>query len=91
MTKSTPIVINASATDASSSDLGSGANVSENHLSRALSEDTLMNFVEGRIALLLEGGYNLDSIAKSTHACVEVLLEDEPIVGSSEAYLFEFT
>ncbi|RYR31769.1 hypothetical protein Ahy_B01g056669 isoform C [Arachis hypogaea] len=51
----------------------------------------LMNFAEGRIALILEGGYNLDSIAKSTHACVEVLLEDEPIVGSSEAYPFEST
>ncbi|QHO51546.1 hypothetical protein HN51_003202 [Arachis hypogaea] len=51
----------------------------------------LMNFAEGRIALILEGGYNLDSIAKSAHACVEVLLEDEPIVGSSEAYPFEST
>ncbi|MED6119857.1 Histone deacetylase 5 [Stylosanthes scabra] len=51
----------------------------------------LMNFAEGRIALILEGGYNLDSIAKSMHACVEVLLEDEPIVGSSEAYPFEST
>ncbi|KAK7265858.1 hypothetical protein RJT34_33482 [Clitoria ternatea] len=51
----------------------------------------LMNFAEGRIVLILEGGYNLDSIAKSTHACLEVLLEDKPVVGSSEAYPFEST
>ena len=32
-----------------------------------------------------EGGYyNLDSIAKSSLACVQVLLQDKPIQGSSE-------
>ncbi|KAG4930127.1 hypothetical protein JHK82_047194 [Glycine max] len=41
ITKSVPVAISASAADASSSDLGSSANASENHLSRALSEDTL--------------------------------------------------
>ncbi|KAK7330295.1 hypothetical protein VNO77_24485 [Canavalia gladiata] len=51
----------------------------------------LMNFAEGRIVLILEGGYNLDSIAKSMHACLEVLLEDKPVIGSSEAYPFEST
>ncbi|XP_061364945.1 histone deacetylase 5 isoform X1 [Gastrolobium bilobum] len=51
----------------------------------------LMNFAEGRIVLVLEGGYNLDSIAKSMHACLEVLLEDKPVIGSSEAYPFEST
>lgn len=51
----------------------------------------LMNFAEGRIALVLEGGYNLDSIAKSMHACLEVLLEDKSLSGSSEAYPFEST
>lgn len=51
----------------------------------------LMNFAEGRIVLVLEGGYNLDSIAKSMHACVEVLLEDKPLMGSSEARPFEST
>jgi histone deacetylase 6 len=51
----------------------------------------LMDLAEGRIALVLEGGYNLDSIAKSMHACLEVLLEDTPLVGSSEAYPFEST
>jgi histone deacetylase 6 len=51
----------------------------------------LMDLAEGRIALVLEGGYNLDSIAKLMHACLEVLLEDKPLVGSSEAYPFEST
>ncbi|KAJ1421823.1 Ureohydrolase domain superfamily [Sesbania bispinosa] len=51
----------------------------------------LMNFAEGKIALILEGGYNLDSIAKSMHACIEVLLEDKALIGSSEAYPFEST
>jgi histone deacetylase 6 len=32
----------------------------------------LMDLAEGGIALVLEGGYNLDSIAKSMHACLEV-------------------
>ncbi|KAG5039409.1 hypothetical protein JHK85_011885 [Glycine max] len=53
--------------------------------------EKLMNFAEGRIVLILEGGYNLDSIAKSMHACLEVLLEDKPVIGSSEAYPFEST
>ncbi|KAL1335084.1 hypothetical protein HN51_064044 [Arachis hypogaea] len=55
MTKSTPVAINAPAADASSSDLGSGANVSENHLSRALSEDTL----DYEAMMLDMGGPNL--------------------------------
>ncbi|CAL0307183.1 unnamed protein product [Lupinus luteus] len=53
--------------------------------------EKLMNFAEGRIALVLEGGYNLDSIANSMHACVEVLLEGKPVTESSEAYPFEST
>ncbi|KAL6183020.1 hypothetical protein ACLB2K_044431 [Fragaria x ananassa] len=51
----------------------------------------LMNFANGKIVLALEGGYNFESIAKSMLACVEVLLEDKPIIGSSEAYPFEST
>lgn len=51
----------------------------------------LMEFAQGKIVMALEGGYNLDSIAKSSLACVQVLLEDEPIQGSSEAYPFEST
>ncbi|KAF5477151.1 hypothetical protein F2P56_003823 [Juglans regia] len=51
----------------------------------------LMSFAQGKIVLALEGGYNLDSIANSALACVEVLLEDKPIAGSSEAYPFEST
>lgn len=41
--------------------------------------------------MALEGGYNLVSLANSVLACVEVLLEDKPIAGSSEAYPFEST
>ncbi|KAG7955052.1 hypothetical protein I3843_11G051400 [Carya illinoinensis] len=51
----------------------------------------LMSFAQGKIVLALEGGYNLDSIANSALACVEVLLEDKPIAGSTEAYPFEST
>ena len=51
----------------------------------------LMNFAQGKIVLALEGGYNLDSIANSVLACMQVLLENKPINGSSEAYPFEST
>lgn len=50
-----------------------------------------MKFAQGKIVLALEGGYNLDSIANSALACMEVLLEDMPIKGSSKAYPFEST
>jgi len=50
-----------------------------------------MNFAEGRIVLILEGGYNLDSIARSMHACLEVLLKDKPVIRSLEAYPFQST
>lgn len=55
ITKSAPVTISASAADASSSDLGSSANASENHLSRALSEDTL----DYEAMILDMGGQNL--------------------------------
>lgn len=32
----------------------------------------------GKLMLALEGGYNVDAIVKSAHACVEVLVGDEP-------------
>ncbi|KAJ9677580.1 hypothetical protein PVL29_022522 [Vitis rotundifolia] len=51
----------------------------------------LIEFAEGKIIMALEGGYNLVSLANSVLACVEVLLEDKPIAGSSEAYPFEST
>ena len=51
----------------------------------------LMEFAQGKIVMALEGGYNLDSIAKSSLACVQVLLEDNPIQGSSEAIPFMST
>ncbi|XP_027331297.1 CCR4-NOT transcription complex subunit 10 isoform X2 [Abrus precatorius] len=55
ITKSAPVAISASAADASSSDLGSSATASENHLSRALSEDTL----DYEAMILDMGGQNL--------------------------------
>ncbi|KAL2338412.1 hypothetical protein Fmac_012858 [Flemingia macrophylla] len=55
ITKSAPVVITASAADVPSSDLGSNANSSENHLSRALSEDTL----DYEAMILDMGGQNL--------------------------------
>lgn len=51
----------------------------------------LMEFAQGKIVMALEGGYNLDSLANSVLACVEVLVEDKPLTGSSEAYPFEST
>lgn len=41
--------------------------------------------------MALEGGYNLNSIAKSVHACVEVLLDGKPISGLLEVSPFEST
>ncbi|KAJ4872002.1 Histone deacetylase 5 [Raphanus sativus] len=51
----------------------------------------LMEFAQGKIVMALEGGYNLDSTAKSSLACVQVLLEDKPIQGSCEAMPFMST
>lgn len=39
--------------------------------------------------MALEGGYDKVSIANSVQACMEVLLKQKPIIGSSEAYPFE--
>ncbi|KDE04664.1 hypothetical protein MVLG_04888 [Microbotryum lychnidis-dioicae p1A1 Lamole] len=33
---------------------------------------------DGKLVLALEGGYNVESVVKSAHACVEVLVGDEP-------------
>lgn len=38
--------------------------------------------------MALEGGYNLNSLANSVEACVEVLLQDKPVIRSLEAYPF---
>ncbi|KAK9669127.1 hypothetical protein RND81_13G111200 [Saponaria officinalis] len=51
----------------------------------------LMDFAQGKLVLALEGGYNLQSLANSAHACVQVLLEEKPISGSSDGYPFEST
>ncbi|KAJ4713189.1 Histone deacetylase [Melia azedarach] len=51
----------------------------------------LMDFAQGKIVLVLEGGYNLESISNSVLACMKVLLEDQPVTGAPEAYPFEST
>lgn len=51
----------------------------------------LMEFAGGRIVMALEGGYNLDSIANSALACVEVLLEEKNITSTLEDYPFGST
>lgn len=51
----------------------------------------LMGFAGGKIVMALEGGYNLDSLANSALACVQVLQQHKPVAGSSEAYPFEST
>ncbi|KAL0315693.1 UNVERIFIED_CONTAM: Histone deacetylase 5 [Sesamum radiatum] len=53
--------------------------------------DKLMEFAGGKIVMALEGGYNLKSLANSAQACVEVLLQDKPVIGTLEAYPFEST
>ena len=50
-----------------------------------------MGFDGGRIVMTLEGGYNLDSIANSILACVEVLLEDKNITIALKDYPFDST
>ncbi|XP_048137753.1 histone deacetylase 5 isoform X4 [Rhodamnia argentea] len=51
----------------------------------------LMDFARGKIVLALEGGYNLTSISNSALACMEVLLDEKTVTGSTEAYPFEST
>lgn len=51
----------------------------------------LMEFAGGKIVMALEGGYNLNSIASSARACVEVLLRDKPPNVVLEAYPFAST
>ncbi|GJY66841.1 histone deacetylase 5 [Tanacetum coccineum] len=49
----------------------------------------LMEFSSGKIIMALEGGYNLDSLANSVLACVELLLEDKRITESTDVYPFD--
>jgi acetoin utilization deacetylase AcuC-like enzyme len=39
----------------------------------AVVRDVADRHAAGRLALILEGGYNLDALARSVHGCVEVL------------------
>ncbi|KAJ7299256.1 hypothetical protein O6H91_Y266500 [Diphasiastrum complanatum] len=51
----------------------------------------LMDFTGGKVVLVLEGGYNLKSIAKSYLACLNVLLGDPPLSYSSTRLPFQST
>lgn len=51
----------------------------------------LITFARGKIVMVLEGGYNLKSIANSVFACAKVLLGEEPSLGSVENKPFEST
>ncbi|XP_047957076.1 histone deacetylase 5 isoform X1 [Salvia hispanica] len=53
--------------------------------------DKLMEFAGGKIVMALEGGYNLNSIATSARACVDVLLHGKAPNVVSEAYPFAST
>ncbi|VFQ97970.1 unnamed protein product [Cuscuta campestris] len=83
------LVIVSAGFDAAVGDPLGGCRVSPYGYSVMLSK--LMEFAGGKIVMALEGGYNLDSIAKSVQACVEVLLQQGPTAGSVNAYPFEST
>lgn len=50
----------------------------------------LMQFAQGKIVMVLEGGYNLKSMANSVLACAKVLLQEES-VGSIQTATFKST
>ena len=62
--------------DAAAGDLLGGMRVSPEGYA-ALTE-RLLSLADGRVVLALEGGYNLDAIARSAAACLRVLLGEEP-------------
>ena len=61
--------------DAAAGDLLGGMRVSPEGYA-ALTE-RLLSLADGRVVLALEGGYNLDAIARSAAACLRVLLGEE--------------
>ncbi|KAI3463920.1 hypothetical protein Pfo_020583 [Paulownia fortunei] len=50
-----------------------------------------MDFARGKIVMALEGGYNPVSLANSAQACIEVLLQDKPLIRSMEDLPLEST
>ena len=77
--------------DAHKADPLGGMNVTERGFAamcsavKAVAEET----AEGRLVLLLEGGYDLDGLANSVHACVEILAgrrtDTFPTTGASRS------
>ena len=41
--------------------------------------ERLRKLADGKLVLALEGGYNLDAIARSAEACLRVLLDEDPV------------
>ncbi|RZC58502.1 hypothetical protein C5167_005803 [Papaver somniferum] len=77
------IILISAGFDAAAGDTLGGCFVTPNGYSVMLKK--LMAFASGRIVMALEGGYHLKSLSKSVLACVEALLEDRPITGSSKS------
>ena len=61
--------------DAAAGDLLGGMRVSPDGY--AAMTERLLSLAEGRVVLALEGGYNLDAIARSAAACLRVLLGEK--------------
>lgn len=51
----------------------------------------LMRFVQGKIMMALEGGYNLNSLSKSVLACVNTLLGETSNLEKLDEQPFEST
>ena len=61
--------------DAAAGDLLGGMRVSPEGY--AAMTERLLSLADGRVVLALEGGYNLDAIARSAAACLRVLLGEK--------------
>ncbi|KAI3970809.1 hypothetical protein MKX01_024456 [Papaver californicum] len=77
------IILISAGFDAAAGDTLGGCFVTPNGYSVMLKK--LMAFASGRIVMALEGGYHLKSLSKSVLACVEALLDDRSIIGSSKS------
>jgi histone deacetylase 6 len=78
--------------DAAEGDPLGGCNLTPAGYSHMTSELLGLHAGKARVLLVLEGGYNLTSIARSAEACVRVLLGEPPLpfpVGHDASYLLE--
>ena len=72
--------------DAHRDDPLGGMNVTDMGFARmcAVAREIAKRHANGRIAAFLEGGYNLAALARSTHACIEVLAGTQPAMADTE-------